>query len=72
MATPDAPQTARKGSFLRTIKAVGWSFIGVRKNSEYQDDLAQLNPLHVIAVGIAGALLFVLALVGLVNWVVAP
>ncbi len=60
-----------QASFLRSVKAVAWSFVGIRKNSEYQQDLAEANPLHIIAVGIAGALLFVLGLIVLVNWVVA-
>ncbi len=31
---------------------VAWSFLGIRKNSEFKKDLAQVNPFHVIAVGI--------------------
>ncbi len=58
-------------SLLRTIKTVGWSFIGIRKNSGYQDDLAKLNPLHVVAVAIAGVVLFIVSLIFFVNWVVA-
>ena len=27
-------------------------FFGVRKNSDYQEDIAKLNPLHIIAVGL--------------------
>ncbi len=57
-------------SFLRTVKAVAWSFVGIRKNSEYREDLAQVNPFHVIVVGIAGALLLVGGLIALVHWVV--
>ena len=56
---------------LHTIKAVAWSFIGIRKNSEYQDDLRKLNPFHIIAVALVGVALFVGGLVLLVNWVVA-
>jgi hypothetical protein len=33
--------------------------------------MARVNPFHVILVGIAGALIFVLGLAALVNWVVA-
>jgi hypothetical protein len=58
-------------SIARTIKAVASSFIGIRKNSEYQEDLGKLNPFHVIAVALAGVALFVGVLVMLVNWVVA-
>ncbi|HSV34904.1 MAG TPA: DUF2970 domain-containing protein [Ramlibacter sp.] len=56
---------------LHTIKAVAWSFIGIRKNSEYQEDLRNLNPLHIVLVALVGVALFVGGLVLLVNWVVA-
>jgi hypothetical protein len=60
----------RKGSFLQTMKAVAWSFFGVRKRSDLEKDVSQLNPLHVVIAGVLGALLFVAVLVLLVNWVV--
>ena len=63
---------ARKGSLLRTVKAVGWGFFGVRKNSDYQEDIAKLSPLHIIAVGLVAAMLFVGGLILLVKFVVAP
>jgi hypothetical protein len=59
----------RKASLLRTIKAVAWSFVGIRKNSEYQEDLGKLNPFHIIAVALVGVALFVAGLIALVNWV---
>jgi diacylglycerol kinase len=59
-----------RGSVVRTFKAVAWSFFGVRKASEYEKDLNQLDPRHVIVAGIVAAALFVLALVLLVKWVV--
>jgi len=60
----------RKGALIRTVQAVLWSFIGLRKNAEYQKDIEKLNPFHIVGVGIAAALLFVLGLMALVNWVV--
>jgi len=63
-----APVTS---SFGRSIKVVAWSFLGIRKNSEYQQDLARVNPLHVIVVALVSVLLFVVSLVVFVNWVVA-
>jgi uncharacterized membrane protein YidH (DUF202 family) len=57
-------------SVLRTIQAVLWSFLGVRKNAEYQKDIERLNPFLLIAVGLIVALMFVLGLMALVNWVV--
>jgi diacylglycerol kinase len=61
---------ARPGSVLRTFKAVAWSFFGVRQASQYEKDLAQLNPVHVVVAGVVAAAAFVLALVLLVKWVV--
>ena len=63
--------TRNKTSLLRTVRAVAWSFVGIRKNSEYQEDQGRLNPFHIIAVALVGVGLFVGALVLLVNWVVA-
>jgi hypothetical protein len=57
-------------SFLQTVKAVAWSFVGLRKGSGYQQDIQRLNPVHVIVAGIIGAVLFVLTIVLLVRWVV--
>ena len=61
---------ARKGSFIQTLRAVGWSFFGVRRSADYAQDVAKLNPVHVIIAGVIGAAMFVLALVLLVQWVV--
>jgi hypothetical protein len=54
----------------RAFKAVAWSFFGVRKGSEYERDIAELKPQHVIVVGIVCAALFVLALVAIVKWII--
>ena len=64
-------KTAPKASALRSIKLVAWSFLGIRSRSGYQEDLARVNPMHVVAVGIVGVLLLIVGLIGLVNWVVA-
>ena len=61
----------RKGSFLQTLKAVAWSFFGVRKSGEFEKDVSQLNPVHVVVAGVVGALAFIAALLLLVNWVLA-
>ena len=60
----------RKGSFWQTLRAVAWSFFGVRKGSEHEKDIARLNPVHVVIAGVLGAILFVTVLVLLVNWVI--
>lgn len=62
---------ARPASFLQTVKAVGWSFFGVRKRAGYEQDIQQLNPVHVIVAGVAAAVLFVMLLVVIVRVVVS-
>ena len=47
-----------------------WGFLGVRRKSDYQQDLVKLNPLHLIAVGVLVAFAFVAGLMLLVRWVV--
>ena len=61
----------RKMSFGATVKAVLWSFFGVRKKSAYDEDTQKLNPVHVIIAGIIAAALFVLGLLMVVKMVVA-
>ena len=70
MSAPLKNAVARRGSFGQTMKAVAWSFFGVRRSTEYERDVSRLNPVHVIIAGLIGAGLFVVALVLLVNWVI--
>lgn len=58
-------------SFWRSLKTVAWSFLGIRKSSEYKEDLATVNPLHIVIVAIGGVLIFVVSLMFFVNWVVS-
>jgi hypothetical protein len=60
-----------KSSVFHTIKMVAWAFLGIRKNSASHEELARISPFHIILVGIAGAIIFVVGLIFLVNWVVA-
>ena len=65
----ESPAT-RAAGFGQTARAVLWSFFGVRRKADYQKDAVQLNPLHVIIVGIAAAALFVFILIMIVRAVV--
>jgi Protein of unknown function (DUF2970) len=70
-ATPlDPAAPKRKGSLLRTVKAVMWSFVGLRARGDYEKDVAQLNPLHIVMVGLVGVVIFVGSLILLATWVV--
>jgi len=63
--------TARPATFGATMKAVFWSFFGVRKRRDYEHDAANLNPIHVIVGGLIGVALFIGILVFVVRMVVA-
>jgi hypothetical protein len=67
----DGANPAPASSFWRSLKTVAWSFLGIRKQSESQEDLARVNPFHIVAAGLVGVLIFVVGLIVLVNWVVA-
>ncbi|HRD83898.1 MAG TPA: DUF2970 domain-containing protein [Rubrivivax sp.] len=55
----------------RAAKAVAWSFFGVRRRAELEADAQRLRPHHLIIGGVAGAALFVLALLMLARWIAA-
>ncbi len=61
----------RKASFLQTMRAVAWSFFGVRKSADYEKDVNQLNPVHVIIAGLIGVAIFIGVLIALVSWVLS-
>jgi hypothetical protein len=65
------PAGVPQASFARSIKLVAWSLLGIRSRKGYQEDLAKVNPVHVLLVGLVAVLLLVASLIGLVNWVVA-
>jgi hypothetical protein len=54
---------------IDAFKAVFWSFFGVRKKAEYDKDARSLTPQAVIAAGLVSALVFVLAILGLVKFI---
>ena len=60
----------RKGSLLRTVRAVLWSFVGLRALSDYEKDVAQLKPVHIVIVALVGVFIFVGSLITLATVVV--
>jgi len=61
----------RKLNFFQTLKAVLWALFGVRKSSGYQEDIAKLNPVHLVIAGLLAGVIFVVGLVLIAQWVVA-
>ncbi|MFM6985169.1 MAG: DUF2970 domain-containing protein [Hydrogenophaga sp.] len=64
------PVHQRRAGLWETTRAVLWGFLGVRRGRDFHEDVARLNPLHLMAMGVVMALLFVFGLILLVNWVV--
>ena len=60
-------EARREAGLLETVRAVLWSFFGVRGKSDYEADAARLNPVHVIIAGVAAAALFVFTLIMIVR-----
>jgi amino acid transporter len=54
---------------INAFKAVFWSFFGVRKGADYDEDARKLKPQHVIAAGLVSAAIFVLLLFAIVKLV---
>jgi len=62
--------TARKAAFGQTFRAVAWSFLGIRRSADHEQDIKQLNPIHVVIAAVIGAAVFVVFLVLLVHFVI--
>lgn len=56
--------------WLRTIKTVAWSFVGLRNGKEFDTETQKINPVHLVVVGIAGAGVLVASLIFFVRWAV--
>jgi hypothetical protein len=61
----------KKSSFMQSMKAVMWGFLGVRKQSGLQEDIASLSFVHIIIAGVVGALIFMATLLLIVKLVVS-
>jgi uncharacterized membrane protein YidH (DUF202 family) len=65
MSTEQAP---RKSSVFRTVVAVMWGFLGVRRRSDYEKDITHHRPLQLVAVYLVMAIVFVGVLIALAMW----
>ena len=61
----------KKLNLLQSIRAVLWASLGVRKNSELQNDVASLSFVHIIIAGVLGAIIFMAILLLIVQLVVS-
>jgi hypothetical protein len=57
-------------TFLVSMRAILWAFLGVRKKSGQDADMASLSFVHIVIAGIFGAVVFMSILLLIVNAVV--
>lgn len=67
----DRQSAEKKAGPLQVAMAVFWSFFGVRKNKNWQEDAARITPVQAIIGGLIGALIFIVALILIVRMVTA-
>jgi hypothetical protein len=62
----------KQRSFGETLMAIAWSFIGLRRKSDFdKDDAGAMNPIYVITAGLLGTALFIGVLVLAVKFALA-
>ena len=59
-----------KQNFISTFKAILWSFVGLRRGSDYEKDNISLNPIYVILAGLIGVSLFIISLILIIKYII--
>ncbi|MDM7457325.1 MAG: DUF2970 domain-containing protein [Tepidimonas sp.] len=67
--TPSPHQ--RPVAVLDTVKAVLWSFIGLRRRADFENDVQKLNPVAVLVTAVVMTFVFIAILMLIVRWVVS-
>ncbi len=69
MSDTHSPKPAAR-SFASTMVAIAWSFIGLRRRADFEEDVGRMNPIYVIAGGLIGTAAFIGLLLAVVHSVV--
>lgn len=59
-----------RASFLYSMKAVFWSFFGLRRKRDFDLDSASINPLHVVIAALIGVACLIGLLISIIKFVV--
>jgi len=65
-----AEDPTKRASPLQVVKAVFWSFLGIRRRAEHESDVVRLSLVQVVVAGWLGAAIFVAVLILIVRVVV--
>ncbi len=66
----DSKEKQQQASFMYSMKAVIWSFFGLRRKSDFDTDSAKLNPVHIIIAALLAVAMFIGLLITVVKLVV--
>lgn len=59
-------------SFIATMAAIAWSFVGLRRKRDFDQDVAGgMNPVYVIAAALIGTAIFIGAIITAVTFAVS-
>jgi hypothetical protein len=61
----------KQPGFLYSLKAVLWSFVGLRRKRDFDEDQQALNPVHIIIAAVLAVAVFIGVLITIVKFVVA-
>ncbi|MRW83546.1 DUF2970 domain-containing protein [Pseudoduganella sp. FT26W] len=61
----------KQPGFLYSLKAVLWSFVGLRRKRDFDEDQQGLNPVHIIIAALLAVAVFIGVLITIVKFVVA-
>lgn len=65
---PKKPQTR---SFMSTMAAIAWSFVGLRRRSDFEQDIGRMNPFYVLIAALIGVAIFIGILLVAVRYAVS-
>lgn len=57
-------------SFMSTMVAIAWSFIGLRRKKDFDEDIGRLNPVYVIIGALIATGIFIAVLLTIVHSIV--
>ncbi len=60
----------KPASFLYSLKAVVWSFTGLRRHSDFEMDGVKINPVHIVIAGFLAVACLIGILISIVQFVV--
>lgn len=69
MQVNESPKKSER-SFSETMVAIAWSFIGLRRKKDFDEDVGRMNIIYVVAAGLIGVAVFIATLLTIAHMVV--